>query len=170
MNEQTTLDTLEPKHLETPEGGPLTLAPSSERLPGHTGSSPKQERRKAYEETKSLLREKGIELAGKTREALRERSDQAANTAASHLRCVEKQSREFADRLSDDDPSYLAAPMREVSKGVSNLADYFETRSSTEILEDGREFVRRNTGLVLGGLLAAGFLAGRFLKSSERNS
>lgn len=172
MKPETTLDTLKPRHIPESEDGPLTQVPNADRF--DTDESQPHTEGKTENEHFSKVKEKvqgsAEKVAGKTGEAIRSRGEDLANTTGSHLRDVEKSARAAAKELREGDPSYLSGPVETFSDSVANLADYFEKNDAKQILEDGKDVVRKYPAAVLGGLAFAGFVAGRYLKSSEKDS
>lgn len=162
----STLDTLEPKHIPSADEGTLTQVPSSQRAEALDAEahSPIKE---AVAKTGEKAREQGNKLLGKAKDLGRERSDEVVNGASSHARNISEATKQTAETLRETEPEFVAAGFDFLSQGVSKVADYFEKNDSRAIAEDGKELIRKHPGAVLGGLAVAGFLAARFLKASE---
>ena len=54
------------------------------------------------------------------------------------------------------------------AEGIERLASYFETRSASDLVSSFERFARKEPALFLGGAVALGMMAGRFLKSSSQ--
>lgn len=53
------------------------------------------------------------------------------------------------------------------ARKLEDVANYFETHDMREMMRDAENFARRNPAVFIGGAVALGFLAARFLKSSK---
>jgi hypothetical protein len=51
---------------------------------------------------------------------------------------------------------------------ISDLQQTLRDKPVAELLEDGRDVVRRQPGIAIGAAVAAGFIAARILKSGSR--
>lgn len=76
---------------------------------------------------------------------------------------------ETADRL-EQDGSMAATPARKLSHGLDSLAHVLEAGDLEDLGRRMEDFARRNPALFIGGAMALGFLAGRFIKSSGERS
>lgn len=156
----------------------------SERAPatpagttGATGASGDGAGR-ATDKVKERLRETTQELGQRTRrvaETARERIAGEVSTAAkSGAECVATGFRDVGDALSqacdtlrERNDGRAATYVSGAADGMKRASRYFEERSPEQIARDAGGIVRRNPALVLGGLFAAGLLAGRFLRASS---
>lgn len=53
---------------------------------------------------------------------------------------------------------------------ISDLQQTLRDKPVAELLEDGRDVIRRQPGISIGVAVAAGFIAARILKSGSRNA
>lgn len=62
--------------------------------------------------------------------------------------------------------SPAAAPARKLADGLDSIAQALEANSLGDLSRELQDFARRNPALFIGGAALAGFMAGRFLRSS----
>lgn len=62
--------------------------------------------------------------------------------------------------------SPAAAPARKLADGLDSLAQALDANSLNDLSREVQDFARRNPALFIGGAALAGFMAGRFLRSS----
>ncbi len=161
MKTDAKLDTLEPKHIPENEEGPLTQVPNADRF------EPQSKAKRALNETKEKIMEQGSEITSRAKEGVKSRADSYVQETSSHVRNLESVARAARDQLDEDQPEYLKKGFDLAAAKVGEIADYFEENDSAKIASDTKKFVRQHPGLVLGGLVLAGFLAGRFVKATE---
>ena len=80
--------------------------------------------------------------------------------------------RDLGNRLGDSgSDNHFARIASEASttaaKKIERAADYFDQHDLNAVYHDVESFARRNPAVILGGAFALGFLAARFLKSSN---
>lgn len=117
--------------------------------------------------TRSQVREKASVLARGVKEQARARYDERKNVAVGELGTLASQLRSVVDELSSSHPDNMTGRL------VSTLADRIESfgqslegKDLDTLISDVEQFARRNPAAFLGGAVAVGFLASRFLKSS----
>lgn len=117
--------------------------------------------------TKAQLRDKAAGLAHGAKEQARAQYDDKKNAAVGELGTLASSLRRVADDLGSSHPDNMSG------KVVSTLADRLESFSQTlegkdidTVVNDVQRFARRNPAAFLGGAVALGFIASRFLKSS----
>jgi hypothetical protein len=126
-------------------------------------------------------KDKGRELAGQARSTLSDTAEKtrtAANTAvdrgttkvATDARRIASAFRTTTDNLRGQGQGALAGAGDQVANAVERLADYLERADGATLQRDVGNFVRRQPALALAGLFAVGFVASRFMKSSEPRS
>lgn len=162
MKTDSKLDTLEPKHLSENEKGPLTEVPNPDRF-----DEPTSKAKRAFNDTKDKIKEQGSEIKTRAKDSAKSRADSYVRETSSHVRNLESVARAARDQLDDDQPDYVKKGFDLAASKVGEVADYFDNSDSAKIASDTKKFVRRNPGVVLGGLILAGFLAGRFVKATE---
>lgn len=121
--------------------------------------------------TKAQLKDKAADLASGAKEQARAQYDAKKDVAVGELGTLASSLRRVVDDLSSSHPNNMSG------KVVSTLADRLETFSQTlegkdldNVVSDVERFARRNPAAFLGGAVALGFIASRFLKSSAGSS
>lgn len=116
---------------------------------------------------KSQIREKASGLARGVKEQARAQYDERKNVAVGELSTLASQLRSVVDELGSSHPNNMTGRV------VSTLADRIESfghslegKDLDDLVSDVEQFARRNPAAFLGGALAVGFLAARFIKSS----
>lgn len=117
--------------------------------------------------TKAQLRDKAADLAHGAKEQVRAQYDEKKDMAVGELGTLASSLRRVVDDLGSSHPNNMSG------KVVSTLADRLESFSQTlegkdldNVVTDVERFARRNPAAFLGGAVALGFIASRFLKSS----
>lgn len=75
-----------------------------------------------------------------------------------------------SEELRNDELGRLADGGEWLASRVEELQHYLEERDTNELMDDLRAVARRQPGWFLGGMFAAGLVAGRFLHSSDSTS
>lgn len=105
----------------------------------------------------------GERVRGMGERAVRERQMELARK----VRGFGLAGRDAAEDLAGKAPPPMVAGAEALAQTSDRIADYLETKRVKEMADDAAELTREHPGLVFGGLLLAGFAAGRFLKASE---
>ena len=124
----------------------------------------------ALREAKEHAKQKGSELLDKARESAKNRADHYVNESSSSARSIERATRGAADQVREEEPEFVSAAFDWLADRGADVARYLEEKDSKQIGDDIRRTIREHPGLTLGGLAAAGFLAGRFLKAEQPES
>lgn len=95
-----------------------------------------------------------------------ERIDQTKDKALGKLDTVSGALRGAGEQLEGTGP--LPDLAEKAAEGIDNLARWFENKSIGDIASSVERFARREPAIFLGGAVALGIFAGRFLKSSAR--
>jgi hypothetical protein len=100
--------------------------------------------------------------------------DEKKGTVAVGLTSVADSIKQVGENLSTtDEPNPIAETAAKYSNSlaqqIENLSGYFERKDVREMMRDVETFARRNPAYFIGGAVALGFLAARFLKSSNPN-
>lgn len=77
---------------------------------------------------------------------------------------------EFADRFDGDATAPVANYLRDAVGILEGLQQDIRDRPVEELIEDGRDLIRRQPGLAVGAAMALGFLAARFAKAAAGQS
>jgi len=93
--------------------------------------------------------------------------EQQKDRAVSRVASISKLADRTAHALHAVKADPVAKYLEDASRRVDDAADYLKESTLTQVLEDTGEVVRRNRGLVMGGMFLAGFALTRFLKATE---
>jgi hypothetical protein len=74
-----------------------------------------------------------------------------------------------SQHLRDQQHASASQYIERAAEEVDRLASYLDTRNVSEIVHQVEDLARRQPAVFVGGAVAVGFLAARFLKSSERS-
>ncbi len=88
------------------------------------------------------------------------------DAASDNLNTVAHAFRQTSEHLRDSDQAGIAGYVDRAAGQVEHVAGYLSKRDLREIAQDAEQFARREPALFLGGALALGLFAARFLKSS----
>lgn len=110
-------------------------------------------------------------------EAVSQMTDQAKQQAQSMLSrqkgqltdtlsSVSSSLSQTGDSLRQQNQPTVAGVVDQAAGKVESVSRYLESHELNELVADVENFARRNTGLFLGGALALGVVAARFVKSS----
>lgn len=97
---------------------------------------------------------------------LEQRIDQAKEIGVEKIETVSDALRGAGQNLEGTGP--LPQLAEKAAEGIENLAHFIENKSIGDVFTGIESFARRQPALFLGGAVAFGILAGRFLKSSAR--
>ena len=99
---------------------------------------------------------------------LEQRIDQAKEIGVEKIETVSEALRGAGEKLEGTGP--LPQLAEKAAAGIENLAHYIENKSIGDVFRSVEGFARREPALFLGGAVALGIVAGRFLKSSSRRN
>lgn len=89
------------------------------------------------------------------------------SNAAQNLNAVSSAVNQVSQQLSQNDQTApFAGVMGAAADQIQNVAGYLEHHNVQQIVDEVRDFARREPALFLGGAFLAGLLAARFLKAS----
>lgn len=120
----------------------------------------------AKSKAKQLVTETMDEATGQVQSTFSEQKGRAAdqlNTVASALR-------QAGNELQNSDQASIAQYAETAAEQVERLSTYIKEREFGELWADLQATAKRQPELFVAGALAAGFLVGRFLKSSGNSS
>lgn len=155
-------------------GSSTTGTGSTEDQSGATDStmgSVKETARGLYDQAKSTAGQAFGTATQRATEVL----DEKKGTVAVGLTSVADSIKQVGENLSTatDEPNPIAETAAKYSNSlaqqIENLSGYFERKDVREMMRDVETFARRNPAYFIGGAVALGFLAARFLKSSNPN-
>jgi hypothetical protein len=99
---------------------------------------------------------------------LEQRIDRAKEAGVEKAETVSEALRDAGGKLDGTGP--LPELAEKAAAGIENLARFIENKSVGDLFTGIDRFARREPALFLGGAVALGIVAGRFLKSSSRRS
>lgn len=127
-------------------------------------------------ETAKGLYDQAKDTAGQAFGAATKRATEALDekkvTVASGLTSVADSIKQVGENLNTttDEPNPIAETAAKYTNSlasqIENLSGYFERKDVRDMVRDVESFARRNPAYFIGGAVALGFLAARFLKSS----
>jgi hypothetical protein len=120
----------------------------------------------AAEQGKQVVQETGRQAHNVVDQAQAQLMEQASaqqKRAASGLRSLGDQLRSCVDKGQQPGPADDL--IRQASGRISQVADWLEHREPGQVIEEVREFARRNPGAFLGSAAVAGMLIGRLTRS-----
>lgn len=139
---------------------------------GHAGTSPappapeaRQQARQMAEDVEQQARAKGEELRERIMKRGEAQKDNAARTADSLVEAI----RAAGSTLRERDEERLGRLTDELAEQVQRFSGYLRDRDVGSLFDDLQGVARSNPSGFLGGSLAAGLMAGRFLRSSGRH-
>jgi len=151
---------MEPRDQFHPSGSPMPGG-SAQRDAGQLADDLKDQARGVA----SQAREGASRLAGKAREQARSAVEQRKGQAASSLDSLSSVLRDSAGRLRGEQ-SFFGDYAESAAERVDRLARYLRESDPEKFVHDAEEFARRRPEVFMGGMLVAGLLLARFLKSS----
>jgi len=126
-------------------------------------------------ESGSQIRELKQQVVGQTKQALQQARDRAGSSLgeskeqlADQVGGLASAFRRTAGQLREEDRTTVAGLTDAVARQADQAANYLRQADVRAAREDLERLARRRPTLVLGGALALGLVAARFLKSSKR--
>lgn len=133
---------------------------------GSTGEEARQQAREMADRVEQRAREKGEELRGRMEEKGEEQKARAAGTAEALADAM----RAAGSRLRDRHEERLGEFTDEFADQVDRFSGYLRDNDMRGLMHNLEDMARRNPTAFLGSTLAAGLIAGRFLRSSGRDA
>jgi hypothetical protein len=118
-----------------------------------------------FEDLQSNVKEIAEGAAGYGRRALTEQKEKLADTVQQYSQTAKAAS----NNLQQESYDALAQRAEEISTSLDRVSNYLRDKELSEIYYDAEHFTRRRPELVFGMMFAAGLLAARFLKASNRD-
>jgi hypothetical protein len=146
---------------------------STENKSGSTDlsmDSAKETAKGLYDQAKSTVGQAYGAATKRATEAL----DEQKGTVASGLTSVADSIKQVGENLNTS-PEHnkitetAAKYTNSLAEQIENISGYFERKDVRDMVRDVETFARRNPAYFIGGAVALGFLAARFLKSSNPN-
>ena len=111
-------------------------------------------------------KEKLADLTDQLRSSVGAGIDQRKSSMVASLGTVAETIQEARHKLQESGNDSLGSYLGRGQQLVERLSGYLDEKEVQHIARDVRAYAHRNPTLVVGGLFAAGFLVGRFLRSS----
>jgi uncharacterized protein YjbJ (UPF0337 family) len=109
------------------------------------------------------------EKIGEVKERAGSMVDERKNQTADRLQGIAGALRETSTKLQDQEEETFANYAATAAEQVDKFSGYLRNQNVGDLVQDVESFGRRQPELFLAGALAAGFLLGRFFKSSAAN-
>jgi hypothetical protein len=134
-----------------------------------TGSTqqPQQQAKDVAGRAAEQAREKTGEMMEKAQDTAVKTADRQMGRAAESVGSLAKALRDTGRTLNESDQRQFGKFAEQAANRLERFSSEIENKSVTELMNDAEDFARREPALFLGGALALGLLAARFLKSSS---
>ena len=143
-----------------PELPPSTLQnPGPSRAPGARGG-----------DTKEQVKQQANTMWSDAKETARSKLSEQQHTAASGMRDLAEALRKAARELKGDQQQMVARAAESAAGGLEQISGTIGGKDLGTLLDDAQSFARRQPVTFLAAAVAAGFLAVRFLKASDRGA
>ena len=119
----------------------------------------------SVEETREKLRNEAGAVFSNARKSAKHRADAVVDDTSLRFRNLESAAKAAKEKMSETQPDFVVEGWDFVGNRIASVADYFETKDSSEITDDIRSLVRERPAVTLGAIALAGFCVGRFLKA-----
>lgn len=137
---------------------------TTEQVKNSLGEVADQAKQKVSE-TLDEAKQKANETLGEAKQQAESKFDEQKRLAADRLSGVAGALRQTSQGLHDQDDT-IAQYADSFAEQVDKLSNYLRERDLSQLVGDVRQVAHRQPELFVAGALAAGFLLGRFLKSS----
>lgn len=153
-----------------PAGAPMVAMPELRPSGGEGASAAVAETKDAARALVSEARVAGSEAAQTARQRAQEELDRRSTEAGARVADVAGDARDVAALLRDkgrDRPAQLADGAAE---RIERFAAYLRETDGQRILEDARDFGRRQPAAIVAGAAVLGIVAGRLVRASAPES
>ena len=125
---------------------------------------------------RAQIREVKDQVVGEAKNSFRQARDSATSSltqsrqkAAERIDGIATAIRKTSDHLRSENEPRVADLTRSLAEQAERLASYLRDRDFRAVQADLQDFARQRPAIALGAALAAGMLAARFFKSSQRS-
>ena len=125
----------------------------------------RQQTRETAQKLENRAREKGEEIRERVERTGEAQKERAAGTAEALAEAV----RAAGSTLRDRDEDRLGQYTEEFADQIERFSGYLRDRDVGGLMHDLEDMARRSPTAFLGSSLAAGLVAGRFLRASDRS-
>ena len=154
---------MQPTGTQTSLGGQIN---EIRRTVEDKASEVKQTVSRMVDEQKSEIGATARGLMDKARDKVETVADEQKATGAAYISSVAQAVGRAAGAFEDSVPQ-AARYIRQASGQMHDMAEAVRRRDVSELLNEVRDFARRQPALFFGGALLLGFAAARFLKSAD---
>jgi ElaB/YqjD/DUF883 family membrane-anchored ribosome-binding protein len=121
-------------------------------------------------DTAHEARRKSHERARQAKAKAGEAFDENKQRAVGQLGSVSNALRSTASRLHEEEQHQIEDLLDRAADGLDRARTLLQTKDLNELIGDTEKVARRHPGAFIGGAVALGFVAARFLKSSQQRS
>jgi hypothetical protein len=114
------------------------------------------------------LREEGREIAGDVRHYVEDFAQSGKKTVTERLQHVSLALHRAADTLREEEEDATGRMANQAADRIDQVCSYLDNHEPSDLLRSADRFARQQPMVVVGGLLLAGVMLGRFLRSSQR--
>ena len=123
-----------------------------------------------FGEAKEAVSDKASSIGSEMKDEAMARGDEMKHQASEGLGEFAEALRDASDKLSSKQPGAITDLIGQAASGLEALSRSLERKSSGEMLDEVRNFGRRNPGGFIAGSVLAGFALGRFAGSSGKRA
>ncbi|SDN67341.1 hypothetical protein [Vreelandella arcis] len=125
------------------------------------------------QEKQDGLKQQGRETAHEVGEAAQHQAEsyfsQQRDYAADQSHKLTGALQKMADEFDNQQQPYLSKPARKLADSTERFSKKLRDKDLRSVCEEAQNFSRREPALFIGGVIAAGFLVSRFLRSSSEH-
>lgn len=138
------------------------------------GKQPNQGAHDQTNTSKESLKQKGRDTAHEVGEAAQHQAEsyfnKQRNNAAEQTHKITSVLQKMADEFDEQEQPYFSKQARKFADTTDRFSHTLRDKDLRSVCNEAKSFSRREPALFLGGVIAAGFLATRFLRSSNQHS
>jgi hypothetical protein len=153
---------------ENPGSDRVESHPIGGATPGRATAAAVGDMREQAAEVKDQVQQKAGEVKGLVAAQATDRLAAQKAAASENLVTVAHAFRHSGQQLRGQDQDGVARYIDQAAARLEQFADYLGGRDVRDLVRDAEQFARREPALFLGGAVAFGLLAARFLKSSAQ--
>ena len=135
-----------------------------------TGTSRKEQAKQVIGQAGQALKTEAQSFAQTAQERARAEAQKRTQAATDTLHTFAGAIRAAGDELGQADQSPAARLVRQAADGLENFASNLAGKQPEDLLNDVRDFGRKNPVAFIGGALLVGVALGRFVRASETAS
>jgi hypothetical protein len=115
------------------------------------------------------LKEEGQELVGGVRHYVEDLAENGVKTVTERLHHMSVALHKAADSLRQEDEDSTSRIADQAAERIDQVCDYLERQEPMDMIRGLDRFARQQPMIAIGGMLIAGMMLGRFLRSSQRS-